>query len=134
MILTHTLHLNHLSLLNIFLLVHCLQQHEHGVSFSWWDNLFQSFPFYHNYNIKHWKDILVLFFFLSFFLLWWNFFFSLFLKFLLVWTLRAWSSVSPIFSSLVMSWASSYARSAQILLKEINLLLAKIPRMNESMI
>ena len=40
--------------------------------------------------------------------------------------------VSPIFSSLVMSRASSYAHSSQRLLKVINFLLAHIPWMNES--
>ena len=38
----------------------------------------------------------------------------------LLWIVRAWSSVAPIFSSLIMSWASSsYVCSSQSLLKVI---------------
>ena len=50
----------------------------------------------------------------------------------LVWIMRALSSVDPIFSSLVMSQASSCVHSSQSLLKVIKFLLAHIPRMNES--
>ena len=50
----------------------------------------------------------------------------------LLWIVRAWSLVAPIFSSLIMSRASSCVHSSQSLLKVINFLLAHIPRMNES--
>ena len=45
------------SLWIFLLLVHCLRQHEHGVSFSWGDSLLQSVHFHHKYSIKHWKDL-----------------------------------------------------------------------------
>ena len=50
----------------------------------------------------------------------------------LLWIVRAWPSVAPIFSSLIMSRASSCVHSSQGLLKVINFLLAQIPWMNES--
>ena len=56
----------------------------------------------------------------------------LLLWFLLEWNVRYWSSVAYIFSSLVMSWASSCVHSSQSLLKVINFFLAHIPWIDES--
>ena len=50
----------------------------------------------------------------------------------LLWIVRAWSSVAPILSSLIMSRTSSCVHSSQSLLEVINFLLAHIPLMNES--
>ena len=50
----------------------------------------------------------------------------------LLWIVRAWYSVSPILSSLIMSQYSPCVHSSQILLKVIKFLLAHIPGMNES--
>ena len=60
---------------------------------------------------------------------WWSSFFILFLP---VWIVRALSSVSHIFSSLVMSRASSCVHSFHIPLKYISFLFAHIPWINES--
>ena len=44
----------------------------------------------------------------------------------ILWIVRSWSLVAPIFSSLVMNWDSSCVHSPQSLLKVINFLLAHI--------
>ena len=50
----------------------------------------------------------------------------------LLWIVRDWCSVAPIFSSLIMVRASSCVHTSQSLLKVINFLLAHIPQMNGS--
>ena len=65
----------------------------------------------------------------SLLLWWWS---SFFLWFILVWTLRDWYSIYPIFSSLVMICDFPCVNSSQGLLKVIKVLLEHITWMNES--
>ena len=50
----------------------------------------------------------------------------------LLWMVRAWSSIAPIFFSLIISWASSCVGSSTELLKVSHFLLAHILQKNES--